>query len=313
MVPTLLIALLLPDPAVRHEPVELVTSTGTLYGTLDLPTAGGPWPVVLIHAGSGPTDRDGNQPTLVKTDNLRMLGRGLARRGIAALRIDKRGIAASAKAMTKEADLRFDHYIDDAVAWVEWLRKDGRFTKVGVVGHSEGSMIGTVAARKANVDAFVSLSGPGRPLQAILREQLKKNLGKDDYEASERILAELEAGRSVEDVPKTLVALFRPSVQPYLISSFQYDPAKDLAKLTVPILVVAGTTDIQVPPSEGKLLADANPKAKFVEIADMNHILKEVKTTKSFEQQLAYINRDLPLHPALVPTVADFLSAAFGM
>jgi pimeloyl-ACP methyl ester carboxylesterase len=124
--------------------------------------------------------------------------------------------------------------------------------------------------------------------------------------------SELEAGRTVADPPKQLAALFRPSVQPYLISSFQVDPAAELAKLTVPVLVVAGATDIQVPPAEAKLLAAANPRAKAVVIADMNHVLKEQKSTNRFDQLLTYMNRDQPLHPALIPTLADFLSAALG-
>jgi len=311
MIPVLLAAMLLPDPLVRHEPVELQTGTGTLYGTLDLPTAGGPCPVVLVIAGSGPTDRDGNQPGL-KTDNLRMLGRALAAGGVAALRTDKRGIAASAKAMTREADVRLETYADDAAAWVALLRKDGRFTGVGIIGHSEGSLIGTLAAKAVGVDAFVSLCGPGRPLQAVLREQLKKNLPKAQYEASDRIIAELEAGRPVKEVPKELIGLFRPSVQGYLISTFRIDPAKELAGLHVPVLIVSGGTDIQVSPDDAHRLAGADKAAKLVTLADMCHVLKEQKSAKLVDQLLTYLNRDQPLHPRLVPEVTGFLKEAFG-
>lgn len=311
MIPFLLAAMILPDPLVRHEPVELRTPTGTLYGTLDLPTAGGPCSVVLVLAGSGPTDRDGNQPGL-KTDDLRMLGRTLAADGIAALRTDKRGIAASAKAMAREDDVRFETYAADAAAWIGRLRQDGRFTAVGVIGHSEGSLVGTLAAKTARVDALVSLCGPGRPLQTILREQLKKNLSKDRYEASEKILAELAAGRPVKDTPKDLAALFRPSVQGFLISAFRYDPAKELAALSVPVLIVAGGTDIQVSPADAQALAAATGAAKLVTIADMCHVLKEQKSTKLFDQLLTYMNREQPLHPRLVPEVTGFLKPALA-
>src|SRR5215218_8771107 len=127
----------IPPPRRVGELVELKTDTGTLHGTLDLPTTPGPWPVVLVHAGSGPTDRDGNGP-LVRTDCLKQVGRALAAEGFAVLRIDKRGTGASSKAMAKEEDVRLETYAADVAAWVGLLRKDSRLTKVGYVGHSEG-------------------------------------------------------------------------------------------------------------------------------------------------------------------------------
>src|SRR5262249_36126386 len=159
-------------------------------------------------------DRDGNGP-LVRTNCQKQVGRALAAEGFAVLRPDKRGIAASAKALAKEEDVRLDTYAADVGAWVTLLRKDPRFTKVGYIGHSEGSLVGLVAAKDTKLDAFVSLCGPGRPLQDVLREQLKKNLSDELYKRSDEIITELEAGRAVKDSPKELVALFRPSVQPY--------------------------------------------------------------------------------------------------
>src|SRR5438067_2129746 len=192
-----------PPPRLVGEFVELKIDAGTLYGTIDLPARPGPWPVVLLHPGSGPTDRDGNNPVM-RMDNLKMLGRALAAEGIAVLRVDKRGIAASAGAMSKEEDVRLDAYSADVVSWVAFLRKDARFAKVGCIGHSEGALIGLLAAREAKFDAFVSLCGPGRLMQDILREQLKKNLPEDLYKTSDKILTELAAGRTVKDVPKSL-------------------------------------------------------------------------------------------------------------
>lgn len=313
---TLCLSLALPDvqapaPRLLGEPVELKTDTGTLFGTIDLPAKPGPWPVVLIHAGSGPTDRDGNGP-LTKTDNLKMVGRAIAAEGIAVLRIDKRGIAASAKALAREEDVRLDTYAADVAAWVAFLRNDPRFTKIGYIGHSEGALIGLMAATPAKLDAYVSLCGPGRPLQDVLREQLKKNLPEDLYKASDRILADLEAGREAKDVPKSLVALFRPSVQPFLISAFKQDPAKLVAGLSVPVLVVSGSTDIQVSAEDAKRLAGANPKAKVVTIDGMNHVLKAVPGTIQLVQLPSYGDPSLPLHPKLMGELVGFLKPALG-
>jgi pimeloyl-ACP methyl ester carboxylesterase len=298
-----------PPPRLVGEHVELKIAAGTLHGVIDLPPGSGPWPVVLLHPGSGPTDRDGNN-ILMRNDSLRMLGRALAAEGIAVLRVDKRGIAASANAMSKEEDVRVDSFASDVVAWTAFLRKDSRFTKVGFVGHSEGSLIGLVATKEARPDAFVSLCGPGRPFADLVREQLKGALPKDLLESSDTILGELEAGRPVKDVPATLRGIFRPSVQPYLLSLFKHDPAKLAAEFPGPVLVVSGSTDIQVPPADGKRLAGA--RGTWVTIDGMNHVLKPVGTTDRAVQVPTYSDRALPLHPKLVPLVAGFLKESLG-
>jgi pimeloyl-ACP methyl ester carboxylesterase len=300
-----------PPPRLVGELVELKTDTGTLYGTIDLPPRSAPWPVVILHAGSGPTDRSGNGP-LTATDNLKMVGRALAAEGVAVLRIDKRGIAASAKAMAKEEDVRIDTYAADVRAWAARLRADRRFTALGYVGHSEGALIGLIAAKDAKFDALVLLCGPGRPLQDVLREQLKKNLPADLYERSDGILTELEAGRTVKETPKELAALFRPSVQPFLISAFKADPATLAAAVPGPLLVVSGSTDIQVSAADARRLAAANPKAKAVAIAGMNHVLKKVAETNRLVQLPSYFDPALPLHPELVPALVGFLKPALG-
>jgi uncharacterized protein len=298
-----------PPPRVVGELVELKTDTGTLHGTIDLPAKPGPWPVVLLHAGSGPTDRDGNGP-FVRTDCQKQLGRALAADGFAVLRIDKRGIAASAKALAKEEDVRLDTYAADVTAWAALLRKDWRFTKLGYIGHSEGSLVGLVAAKDAKFDAFVSLCGPGRPLQDVLRAQLKTNLSDELYKRSDLIIAELESGRAVKDTPKELAVLFRPSVQPYLISVFKNDPAMLAAALRAPMLIVSGSTDIQVSAADAKRLADANPKAKAVTADGMNHVLKSVKEAHRLLQLPSYSDPSLPLHPKLVPALVEFLKSS---
>ncbi|HVK12499.1 MAG TPA: alpha/beta hydrolase [Gemmataceae bacterium] len=286
------------------EPAEVKVPAGVLKGTLVVPAGKGPFPVAVMHPGSGPTDRDGNQPVGVKTDGLKMVAEALAAKGVATLRIDKRLIGESPK--SAEKDLRFDHYVDDVVAWVELLRKDRRFDRVAFIGHSEGALIGLAAAGAAKFDAFVSLCGPGEPLAATLRTQLKKGLSKELYEASDKAIAELEAGREVKEYPKELVALFRPSVQPYLISLFKPDPAKLIAGVGVPVLIVGGSADVQIGPENAKKLAEANPKAKVVTVEKMNHTLKTVDGPA--DQKAAYTDPARPLAPGLVPALAEFLT-----
>ena len=299
---------LLTTPALAtEEAVQLKTSTGVLHGTLDLPSGAPPYSVVIIIGGSGPTDRDGNQPK-IQNDGLKQLGRGLAAKGIAVLRCDKRGIGQSASAMRREDDLRFETFVADAVQWLSLLRRDSRFSRVGIIGHSEGSLIGMAAANPAKIDAFVSIAGSGRPAAALIREQLGRNLPPNLNQQSSRILDELVAGRSVADVPKELADLFRPTVQPYLISWFKYDPPREIGALRMPVLILQGTTDLQVSIEDARRLAAANKDAKLRLIDGMNHVLKRAATPA--EQQAAYTETSRPIDAQVVEEIADFLFAS---
>lgn len=289
-----------------EELVELKREGVTLHGTLDLPQEKGPFPVVIIHAGSGPTDRDGNQIGL-KTDGLKMLGQALAQEKIACLRIDKRGVGKSVSKDMKESDITIAGYINDILAWTEFLKKDPRFSRVAFIGHSEGATLGVKAAKKADWYAFVSLCGTGRPLHELLKEQLDAQLRDDWKERNNAILQQLASGKKVPDVPKELNFLYRESVQQYLIDSFQIDPAKEIATLTMPILIVGGGSDLQVKQTDYKLLCQANPKAQGVWIEEMGHTLKKTKGKTNLEQLDVYTDPKHPLHEKLVPTLVDFL------
>lgn len=308
----LAVALMIVALAVVAAPLVAQTevTAGAIHGTLLLPAdMSKPVPVVLLIAGSGPTDRDGNSPALPgKNDALKMLATDFAMNGIASLRYDKRGIGQSAMAATKESDLRFENYVDDAVAWCNQLH-EARFSGVVIAGHSEGSLLGMIAAKKCGAAGFISLEGAGFPAADILRTQLKGRLPDPLVAQNEAILKSLEAGKTVDDVPQTLFALYRPSVQPYLISWFKYDPAKEIAAVKMPVLIVQGTTDIQVSIDDAKRLAAANPKAKLVTIEGMNHILKMV--SGDLQAQIpSYGNPKLQLSEKLTPELVQFVRRA---
>lgn len=290
----------------KEQPIELRIATGAIAGTLALPQAAAPVPVALIISGSGPTDRDGNAPGM-KNDSLRLLAHGLADAGVASVRFDKRGIGASRAAGAKEAELRFETYVDDATAWLAMLKSDKRFSSVSVVGHSEGALIGMLAAKAANAKAYVSIAGPARGAAIGLREQLAPALPPPLARESERILLELEAGREAPDVPAELNVLYRPSVQPYLISWFKYVPATIVKDLKMPVLLIQGSTDIQVPVRDAELLHKALPGAQLLVVPGMNHVLKEAPADKA-RQSAAYTDPRYPLAPTLVPAVAGFLN-----
>ncbi|MFN2511927.1 MAG: alpha/beta hydrolase [Pyrinomonadaceae bacterium] len=299
------------------EPMTLETPTGTLYGTLERPQSRSPVPVVLIIAGSGPTDRDGNSILLKGANNsLKLLAEGLAAHRIASLRYDKRGVGETGKAMQlaaektktvlREEDLTFETYIEDAVRWGTRLRADRRFSKLTVIGHSEGSLIGMVAAQRVGAQAFVSIAGTGRPLQQIILEQVRSQLSAGLLKTTEGILDQLVAGKRVESVPSELNYLFRPSVQPYLISWLRYDPSKEITKLRVPVLIAQGTTDIQATMRDAKALAEGNPAAKLLLVDGMNHVLKTVPNERD-KQVSSYSDPTLPVTADLITGISKFV------
>ena len=287
------------------EPFHARNGFGTIEGTLVLPAACGPRPVALIIAGSGPTDRNGNQAPMLNARPYELLATALAASGVGSLRYDKAGITASVKAApSSESAMRFEMGADDAALLVKQLRADPRVGKITIIGHSEGSLVGMLAAERAKVDGFVSLAGAGRPIADILREQLAKGIKDQTLLAkANAIIASLASGKTVSDVPTELASLFRPSVQPYIISWMKYDPATELARIdAASVLIAQGTTDIQVSLDDAKRLAAARPSAKLLVVDGMNHVLKAADASDA-SQQDAYTNPSLPIVPELIPAL----------
>lgn len=230
-----------------EQAVSVPSTPGMLAGTLTVPAGNGPFSVALIIAGSGPTDRDGNsKQTGLQTDAYKLLAQGLAAHGIASLRYDKR-LVGSSRFTQSEADLRFDDFVKDASALVDFLKTDKRFNKIAIIGHSEGSLIGMIVAqRNPNAGLYISLEGAGKNAADLIDDQVRTT-GASQAIVDEVIAdnEQLKAGKILASPDPQLNSLFRPSVQPYLISWFRYDPATELAKLKIPVLIVQGTTDIQ--------------------------------------------------------------------
>jgi alpha-beta hydrolase superfamily lysophospholipase len=312
-----LFACLLPaqanDFSYREDAISLSTATGKLQGTLMLPQTEGKLPLVLIIAGSGPTDRDGNNPLSSRSDNLKLLAESLASAGIASVRYDKRGIAASVTPAFKEADMRFDTYVQDAQDWLQLLKTDVRFSRLIVAGHSEGSLIGMLAARQAHADAFISIAGPAKRASELLQQQMNRNMPPEMRSRNDEILHALESGQTVDsDIPDALRQFYRPGIQAYLISWFRYVPAIEFAKLEMPCEIVQGDTDLQVDPDQAQALKATQPRARLDIIPGMNHVLKLASGT--MQQQLAsYRDPGLPLAPELGKAINRFvLNVATG-
>ncbi len=290
--------------------ISLDTDAGTLFGTLLRPPRGSVHPVVLILAGSGPTDRDGNSPLLTeRNDCLKLVAEALKNAGVASVRHDKRGVAASVSAAPDESALRIDTYAQDVAAWINMLRRDTRFSSIGLVGHSEGSLIGMLAMQLVSVDAFVSVAGPAENAATLLRKQLNGKLDADLQNQSEKILASLEAGRQVDNIPSELLALYRESVQPYLISWFKRTPTIELAKLSTPVQIINGTADEQVGIEQAEMLKRAKPDAELVFVPGMNHLLRISRPVRA-NLKGRQTNAPEPLASSFIEHLSRFLLAS---
>ena len=289
----------------RHTPwPEQPLQLDGLHGTLTLPAGHAPVPAVLLLAGSGPVDRDGNLPGM-RNQSLARLAQGLAERGIASLRVDKRGIGASAK--VAEEQLRFQTYVADALAWLMSLRAQPRVSSVGLIGHSEGALVATLAAQHVEVGALVLLAGAGAPAAALISRQLAASgLPPELQRSADNILSQLQQQQRVADVPPEWMALLRPSVQPYLMSWLPIDPAAELARVRCPVLIVQGTHDLQVSAVDARRLHVAHPGAGLAFIDGMNHVLKSAPIERAANLS-TYANPNLPLAPGLVPLLTNFL------
>ena len=272
-----------------------------VQGTLLSPKGENQPPLAILIAGSGPTDRDGNQAQF-KNNSLKYLAEGLAQKGIATFRYDKRVIAQINKATVQEEKMTFEDEVNDALLVVNHFKD--KYKKIILIGHSEGALVGLLVAQKVVVSKFVSISGAGNSSATLIEEQIGKN-APQLKEESQKIISQLRKGELVDNISPYLAPVFRKSVQPYLISWFKYEPAKEITKLQIPILIVQGTNDLQVEDKEAQLLKEAQPKAQLLLIEGMNHVLKKVKTLE--ENQQSYLNPDLPIPEELVEGIASFI------
>ena len=284
---------------------SVVSGTAALHGTLIVP-ANPRAPVVLIIAGSGPTDRDGNNPMLPgKNNSLRYLAEALAERGIASLRYDKRGIGASRMGGVP-TDLRFEHYVDDAVAWGKKLQADRRFSSVTVIGHSEGSLIGMLATPRIPAAKAVSIAGLGFTAPEGIVRQVRAALPADQVAQVEAALGRVARGEAPGEYPPTLAPLFYPGVLPYLRSWFPYDPRVAAREVGAPLLVLQGLHDFQALEEDARAIAAANPRAKLTLIPGMNHVLKQSPAGR-LEQVPVYSDSTIAIDPTLIDAVSSFV------
>ena len=278
---------------------------GPLKGTLLTPNSK-PNTVVLIVPGSGPTDRDGNNPLGVNASPYRLLAEGLAAKGLATLRIDKRGMFASAMAVEDANAVTIADYVDDVRSWVDVLRRHMNTPRIWILGHSEGG----ASAQEEDVCGVVLIATPGRPMGEVLRQQLSANPENEMLlKQALPIIDALEHQQRV-DITNThpaLQSLFNPAVQGFLINAFSYNPGHLISSISKPVLVLQGQRDLQVEEADARLLKAANPQASLVILPNMNHVLKEVISDDRKVNIASYAEPTSTLAPGLIGSIKHFL------
>lgn len=262
-------------------------------GSLIVPNSGSDQLAIII-GGSGPTDRDGNQ-NFMKTNNLKKLAQQLAQNGIATFRYDKR-IVKQIKTNAVDPNIKFDDFVSDAIDVVQYFKTEQKFEHLYIIGHSQGSLIGMLAAQQ-NVDGFISLAGAGQSIDAVIIDQVQKTAPMF-FEDTKRAFEILKSGQTTTDYPPALASIFDSSVQEFMMSWMIHDPAAVITKLDIPILLINGTKDLQVSIAEAELLHDASEQSELKLIDNMNHVLfiisgDDQENAKSYNDQSGKISETL--------------------
>lgn len=282
-------------------PTEEVNINQYIEGTLLTPKTGSSSLVILV-PGSGPVDRNGNQ-SFMKNDSFKKLAAELSEKGIATYRYDKR-ILQMRDLGIKEEDIRFEDFITDVSSVIEHFRKSNQYKNIIVLGHSQGSLVGMVAA-KDKADAFISIAGAAEPIDSIIVDQIAGQMPGLKENVQQTFKEMRETGSSKNYNPM-LEMIFRPSVQPFILSWMQYDPQEELKKLDMPVLLINGSNDLQVKEDQAEKLHSAKPSAQLVILDKMNHVFRKIEGD-DLENSKSYNDAGLPLHPELVPVIADFI------
>ncbi|PZO75693.1 MAG: alpha/beta hydrolase [Mesorhizobium amorphae] len=270
-------------------------------------------PVLLVIPGSGPTDRDGNSPLGIQAGTYRLLAEALGEKGVSTVRIDKRGMFSSAAASSDPNAVTIDDYADDLRRWVKTVRAATGAACVWLLGHSEGGLVALAAAQSAaDVCGLILVATPGRPLGEVLRAQLHANPANAPFLAqADAAIEALTRGDRVDGgtLPTELMPLFAPAVQGFLVSAFSLDPAKLLAGVSKPVLILQGDSDIQVGVADAEALKAAAPSATLVRLPGINHVLKSVPPNDPAANVATYADPDLPLAPGVAEAIIEFLEA----
>ena len=267
-------------------------------------TSGNETHLAIIIAGSGPIDRNGNQ-NFLKNNSLKKLAEGLTNNGIATFRYDKRTVKQIRKGRL-DNNILFDDFVTDAIAVVDYFKTQNSYSKIYIIGHSQGSLVGLLAA-KDNIDGFISLAGAGQSFDTMILEQIE-NMDQSLVEPTEATFKSLRAGQTTTNYPVALASIFNIDIQPFIMNWMQYDPIEIIKDLQIPILIINGTKDLQVSVAEAERLNEASKTSQLKLIENMNHVLFIIEGD-DLENSKSYNESFRPIANELIQSVTSFIKS----
>lgn len=282
---------------------EEVSISKWIDGTLLIPNSNEKSSLAIIIAGSGPTNRDGNQ-NFLKNNSLKKLAESLTNNGIATFRYDKR-IVKQIRQGNVDKNMMFDDFVNDASDVITFFKAKNTYSKIYVIGHSQGSLVGMLAA-KNNTDGFISLAGAGQNIGDVIVDQVT-NMSPQLGEEAQKVVDKLKQGKTTTEYPPTLTSVFNIDIQPFMINWMQYNPTDIINELDMPILIINGTKDLQVSEDEAKLLKEANDEAKLSIIENMNHVLFEIEGD-DLENSKSYNESFRAVSSTLIDNIVEFIN-----
>ncbi|WP_179319367.1 alpha/beta hydrolase family protein [Winogradskyella helgolandensis] len=281
---------------------EELTITKWIDGTLLAPEATDKPNLAIIIAGSGPTNRNGNQ-NFLKNNSLKKLAEGLTKNGIATFRYDKR-IVKQIRENNVDKNMMFDDFVTDASAVLNYFIEKDTYNKIYIIGHSQGSLVGMLSA-KDKADGFISLAGAGNNIGDVIIEQVAKTAPMFDDD-TKRVISSLKEGKTTTDFPIALASIFNLDLQPFMINWMSYDPSEIIKELKMPVLIINGTKDLQVSVEEAEVLKKANDQAEILLIENMNHVLFEIEGG-DLENSKSYNESFRAISPQLITGMVTFM------
>lgn len=280
-----------------------ITINSFIDGTLLIPTDIEKPNLAIIIAGSGPTDRNGNQ-NLLKNNSLKKLAEELSKEGIATFRYDKR-IVKQIRRNNVDMNIRFDDFITDAISVLEYFKNRDDYNKLYIIGHGQGSLVGMVTA-KQGADGFISLAGAGKPIDDVIIDQVT-NTAPMFTEDTKRAFSKMKEGKTTMDYPQALESIFNLETQPFMMNWMSYIPQEEIRDLEIPVLIINGTKDLQVSEEEANLLHLSNSNSTIKIIEQMNHILVLIQGD-TLENSKSYNESQRKISEELIKTIVSFIN-----
>ena len=287
------------------EDILIMNDSIKLPGTLSYNKALKSQPLAIFIHGSGNVDRNGNQKQVnINANYIKQLADSLNAKGIAFYRYEKRtATKENLKFIMK--DLSFNRFIEDANLTINKFKDDIRFNSITLIGHSQGSLVGMLAAQNKHVNKYISLAGVSEDMGNFIINSYKLYCNEMGEMAKKQIDELMETG-TIKEVNPAFAHLFSKPNQSFFISWAAYNPSEEIKKLKIPVLILNGTKDLQVKIEEANKLHTAKPDSEIVIIENMNHVLKTVE--KDEDNMKTYFSPDYPLSLELVNTIETFIN-----